>query len=84
MASPAPQTIQQQLQLFLELAQWKGKFADFVDAIRTCPGENAEVLSRAEETLAALQRLGWALERELTGHAEISVTISASAGGASA
>ena len=58
-------TVQQRQLLKQDLEELRAKLNDIVALVRTCYGETAEALIRAEETAAALKRLEWALERDV-------------------
>ena len=58
-------TVQQRQLLKRDLAELREKLTDVVSLIRSSYGETTEPATRAEETLAALQRLEWAIERDL-------------------
>ena len=65
MAERHPMTVQQRQLLKQDLAELREKLTDVVSLIRACYGETTEPVIRAGEAAAALQRLEWALEREL-------------------
>jgi uncharacterized coiled-coil DUF342 family protein len=60
-----PQSCVQQQMLNQDLAEVRAKLENIISFIRACLGEEANALVRAEEARNALQRLEWALEREL-------------------
>jgi len=68
-----PVTVQQQELLKLDLADLKAKLDNVVDSIRTCHGEQSAVYVRAQEIVGALQRLEWAIDRDLTAQDRVSI-----------
>lgn len=60
-----PLTVDQRNTLAQELSEVREKIESISILARACFGERSQFSIRAEETLAALQRLEWALERQL-------------------
>ena len=58
-----PLTAEQAVQLRRDLALVEERLQDIAILMRICYGEESQVVIRADETGAALQRLKWALER---------------------
>jgi hypothetical protein len=60
-----PATIEQQELLKLDLAELKAKLDNLVDSIRSCHGQQSAAYMRAQEIVGAVQRLEWAIDRDL-------------------
>jgi hypothetical protein len=58
-----PLTADQTVQLRRDLTLVEERLQDIAILMRVCYGEDSQVVIRADETAAALQRLKWALER---------------------
>ena len=58
-----PLTNDQAVQLRRDLTLVEERLQDIAILLRVCYGEDSQVVDRADETAAALQRLKWALER---------------------
>ena len=58
-----PLTNEQAVQLRRDLTLVEERLQDIAILMRICYGEESQVVIRADETAAALQRLKWALER---------------------
>jgi hypothetical protein len=58
-----PLTDEQVVQLRHDLTLVEERLQDIAILMRVCYGEDSQVVIRADETAAALQRLKWALER---------------------
>jgi len=62
--TPCPISRHQRESLQPDLTEIKGKLQGIASLLRGWYGEETQPYTRALETLAALQRLEWALERE--------------------
>jgi hypothetical protein len=60
-----PMTTQQRGSLIQDMAEIHAKLEDIATLARSCFGADGEPCIRAEEAKDALQRLQWALNREL-------------------
>ncbi len=58
-----PLTTEQKMQLDEDLANVEERLRDIAVLMRICHGDGSQVVVRADETAAALQRLKWELER---------------------
>ena len=58
-----PLTGEQRKQLDQDLIQIEERLQEIIELMGVCYGEDSQPAVRAEETVSALQRLKWALER---------------------
>ena len=58
-----PVTAEQKRQLDEDIAYVEERLRDISVLMRVCHGDDSQVVVRADETAAALQRLKWELER---------------------